>query len=148
LAVGSLFSFFLLFAMDMMGRGSKNPYLGILSYLVSPAFLILGLAMIFLGAWHQHRSRMRGQVSRPLSFAIDLARPRDRWMLIWFGVGSLGFMLLSAVGSYQTFQYTESVSFCGEVCHTLALPASRARMSRSRTKRLTRTFPTISHRPS
>jgi hypothetical protein len=32
------------------------------------------------------------------------------------------FLMLTAVGSYQTFQYSESVQFCGEVCHTVMEP--------------------------
>ena len=54
--------------------------------------------------------------------AIDLSRPRDRWTLIWFSVGTVAFLLLTAVGSYQTFHYTESCQFCGEVCHTVMQP--------------------------
>jgi nitrate/TMAO reductase-like tetraheme cytochrome c subunit len=121
-AVGSLFAFILLFSMDMMWKGEKNPYLGILSYLIAPGFLILGLALVLAGAWNQHRTRARVPYAPPPRFAIDLSRPRDRWTLIWFGVGTLGFMLLTAVGSYQTFHYTESVAFCGEVCHKVMEP--------------------------
>ena len=38
LASGSLFAFFLLFALDLMGKGKGNPYLGILCYVVAPSF--------------------------------------------------------------------------------------------------------------
>jgi nitrate/TMAO reductase-like tetraheme cytochrome c subunit len=54
--------------------------------------------------------------------AIDLARPRDRRILGWFLAGTMTFLMLTAVGSYQTYQYTESVQFCGEVCHTVMQP--------------------------
>ncbi len=121
-AMGSLFAFILLFALDVMGQGQKNPYLGILSYLVAPGFLFFGLALILAGAWNQRRNKGRVPYAPPPRFAIDLSRPRDRWVLIWFGAGTLGFILLTAVGSYQTFHYTESVTFCGEVCHTVMQP--------------------------
>jgi nitrate/TMAO reductase-like tetraheme cytochrome c subunit len=121
-AVGSLFAFAFLFTMDLLGGGQKNPYLGILAYLVAPAFLIIGLALILGGAWNQRRNTGRIPYAPPPRFAIDLSRPRDRWVFIWFGAGALGFMLLTAVGSYQTFQYTESVTFCGAVCHTVMEP--------------------------
>lgn len=120
IAGGSLFAFLLLFAMDLFGAGAKNPYLGILSYLVAPGFLVLGLTLVLGGAWYQYRRG--GAPGQRRRMTIDLARPRHRWTLTWFGVGTLGFLLLTAIGSYQTYQYTESVEFCGQVCHTVMQP--------------------------
>ena len=39
-----------------------------------------------------------------------------------FLVGAVLFLLLSAVGSYNSYQFTESVQFCGETCHTVMKP--------------------------
>ena len=36
--------------------------------------------------------------------------------------GAVLFLLLSAVGSYNSYQFTESVQFCGETCHTVMKP--------------------------
>jgi hypothetical protein len=38
--LGSIFAFLMLFIVDMM-KGSANPYVGILTYLVAPAFSTL-----------------------------------------------------------------------------------------------------------
>ena len=122
IAAGSLFAFLFLLTLDLVGKGERNPYLGILCYLVAPAFLILGLALVIGGAWHQHHAQTRTPAAPLPRLAIDLARPRDRWTLIWFAVGTVAFLLLTAVGSYQTFHYTESPSFCGEVCHKVMEP--------------------------
>ena len=55
IAIGSLFSFLLLFILDAAAH-LANPYLGILTYLVAPGFLITGLFLILLGAlWQRHR---------------------------------------------------------------------------------------------
>ena len=43
-AIGGLFAFVFLVAIDTFAR-ETNPYVGILTYLVAPAFLILGLAL-------------------------------------------------------------------------------------------------------
>src|SRR6185295_7121108 len=48
--------------------------------------------------------------------------PRDRKMMGLFLTGSVLFLLLSAVGSYHTYQFTESVQFCGQACHTVMKP--------------------------
>ena len=118
--VGSLFSFLLLLLLDAMAHFA-NPYIGILTYLVAPAFLVLGFMLALLGAWLRHR-----QVVRTLGpFAplrIDLTRPRDRRTLGLFLVGSVAFLLVSAVGSYQSYHYTESVQFCGQACHGVMKP--------------------------
>lgn len=122
IAGGSLFAFILLFLFDVLGGGTRNPYVGILCYLVAPGFLFLGLALVLGGAWVQHRGRAARRPGRAPRLTIDLSRPRDRWTLIWFGIGTLGFLMLTAVGSYQTYHYTESVQFCGQVCHTVMQP--------------------------
>ncbi len=58
-AAGSLFAFLLLLTLDLTGRGAKNPYLGILTYLVAPGFLFLGLILVLGGAWHENRRRVK-----------------------------------------------------------------------------------------
>jgi nitrate/TMAO reductase-like tetraheme cytochrome c subunit len=118
-AVGSLFSFLLLFILDWAAH-IANPYIGILTYLVAPGFLILGLILTAAGALlHRHRLRTRGPLP---AFQIDLSRPRDRRVLGMFIGGSVGFLFISAVGSYKTYQFTESVQFCGQACHTVMKP--------------------------
>ncbi len=122
IACGSFFAFVLLFAIDQFGFGEKNPYIGILSYLVAPGFLFLGLVLVLAGAWLQRRHFARDPAAPPPRLAIDLSRARDRWMLLWFGVGTLVFLLCTALGSYNTYQFTESVQFCGQVCHAVMKP--------------------------
>ena len=119
-AIGSLFSFFLLVMLDAIGH-SSNPYLSILTWMVAPAFLIAGLALVFLGIVRA-RKRFKGAGSFVATLQIDLSRPRDRRILIGFSAGSLAFIMLSAVGSYNAFNFTESVQFCGATCHTVMKP--------------------------
>src|ERR1035438_3178178 len=118
--VGSLFSFFLLLLLDALAHFA-NPYVGILTYLVAPAFLVMGLLLALLGAFLRHRRILR--TSGPLPpLRIDLTRPRDRRLLGFFLAGSVLFLLISALGSYQTYHFTESVQFCGQACHGVMKP--------------------------
>jgi len=121
LAVGALFSFALLVWMDLTGS-DKNPYLGIFTYLVAPGFLIAGLATIFFGAWAQRRWAIKHAATMPDKWRLDFTNPAQRRLLILFGIGGVGFLLLSAFGSYQTYHYAESNQFCGQVCHTAMNP--------------------------
>src|SRR4051812_37927001 len=121
IAIGALFSFALLAWIDFT-KDAKNPYLGILTYLVAPGFLIAGLGLAFFGAWAQRRWRIKHAATMPDKWRLDFSNPAQRRMMILFGAGAVGFIMLSAFGSYQTYHYSESVQFCGEVCHRAMNP--------------------------
>jgi hypothetical protein len=121
LAVGALFSFALLVWMDFT-QGDKNPYLGIFTYIVAPGFLIAGIALAIFGAWAQRRWAIKHAATAPDKWRLDFSSVRQRRLLVLFGSGTVGFVMLSAFGSYQTYHYAESVQFCGEVCHLAMNP--------------------------
>src|SRR6266699_3280853 len=95
--VGALFSFTLLVWMDFT-QGDRNPYLGILTYLVAPAFLIAGLVCVFAGAWAQRRWAIR-HAAVPDKWRLDFSDRRQRRNLVLFGGGAVVFVMLSAFGS-------------------------------------------------
>ena len=115
MAVGSVFAFLLLFAIELFLPRS-NPYMGILVYVVAPLCFFFGLVLILAGLWAQRRQKISGRLQ------IDLSRPRDRKLLAGFVLASLMFLLLTAFGSYQTYQYTDSIQFCGLACHVPMKP--------------------------
>ena len=116
----SVFAFVLLLFIDALSHFS-NPYLGILSYLVAPAFLFFGLFLLLLGAVLRRR-RMGKARGMTLTVRIDLSRARDRRILMMFVFSSVAFLLITALGSYHTYHYTESVQFCGLACHSVMKP--------------------------
>src|SRR5262245_20832537 len=101
LAASALFAFVLLFAIDLFAP-AKNPYVGILAYVVAPFFFSLGLALTLLGAILQRRAAHLEKKDRILQ--IDLSRKRNRRILALFAVGTVGFLFLTALGSYETYQ--------------------------------------------
>jgi len=120
IVIGSLFSVLFLFTMDMMSKGS-NPYLGILTYFVAPAFLISGLILTTIGALRE-RKKLGESIGFLPKMVVDLSRPRDRKIMGVFLTCSVLFLLISAIGSYHTYHFTESVTFCGQACHTVMKP--------------------------
>ena len=122
IGASSLFAFILLCVIDLLAVES-SPYLGILTYIISPTFLGLGLFLVFLG-WLIHRRRIARaeSVAAMPPLVIDLSRSRDRILLFSFVVCSAGFLLLTAIGSYESYHVTKSVKFCGETCHTVMEP--------------------------
>ena len=121
IAAGALFSFALLVWMDFTKSGG-NPYLGIFTYIVAPIFLIAGLGMVFFGAWAQRRWMIKHAATVPDKWRLDFTNPKQRFRIILFGCATLLFIMLSAFGSYQTYHYSESTAFCGQVCHSAMNP--------------------------
>jgi hypothetical protein len=118
--IGALFSFVQLVIMDTVAHFS-NPYISILTWMVVPAFLIFGLLLTLIGNLRERRRR-KGGGSLMSTIQVDLSRPRDRRNMAIFLSGAVVFLLLSAVGSYNAYQFTDSVQFCGETCHTVMKP--------------------------
>src|SRR4051794_24853376 len=92
LAMASLFCFILLFLLDSFSHFA-NPYIGLLTYLVSPSFLFIGLAMTVTGLlWRRWRIKKSGGAVP--KFQIDLSRSKDRRILGVFLAGSAVFLLI------------------------------------------------------
>ena len=80
--IGSLFSFLLLLLLDALAHYA-NPYIGILTFLVAPGFLVIGLFLALFGAFLRHRRVVKTTGPLP-PIRIDLTRPRDRRLLSFF----------------------------------------------------------------
>ncbi len=122
LAACSFFAVACLIALDFY-QGFNNPYMGILTYLVAPAFLSAGLILISVGALLERRRRRQlapGEI--PAHPRIDFNIPRQRNAFIIVTVVTFVFLLFTALGTYQTYHFTESVQFCGQTCHTVMEP--------------------------
>ena len=65
---------------------------------------------------------------------IDFKDPRYRNAAAVFVIGTIVLMLLTAVGSYEAYHYTESVEFCGQVCHRVMKPEYVTYMNSSHAK--------------
>jgi hypothetical protein len=98
---------------------NPNPYLGILTYMVMRAFLILGLLLVVVGIVVERRRRVQGLSDASRFPKIDLNNPSQRSSVAFVLSFLVIFALLSAVGSFKAYKATESVSFCGQSCHAL-----------------------------
>jgi nitrate/TMAO reductase-like tetraheme cytochrome c subunit len=122
IALVSFFMIVFLFVISLtLSQG--NAYLGIVIYIALPTVLVIGLLLIPLGMWLNHkREKKRAEVIKRGFPVIDFNDVRHRNAFLIFAVGSAVFLLASAVGSYEAFHYTESVEFCGTVCHSVMEP--------------------------
>lgn len=112
---------FLFIASTFFAQGS--PYLGIFDLMVLPGVLIFGLVLIPLGMYLTVRkSRLRKEAISTRWLVIDLNNHRHRNAVMVFIVGTIVFLILSGIGSYEAYHITESVEFCGLTCHKVMAP--------------------------
>jgi nitrate/TMAO reductase-like tetraheme cytochrome c subunit len=105
-----------LFLIDVMSA-HPNAYVGILGYMIMPGFLVTGLLMIPIGMFWERRRQ--GQPSLP---TLDFNSPAQRSSMAFVLSFVVVFLMLSAAGSYRAYEFTDSVQFCGELCHTVMHP--------------------------
>jgi len=122
IAIASFVGIVFLFVIEMMARRS-TPYLGMFTFIIFPAIMIMGLITIGVGMLIERRRRHKMAPSMIAQYPrIDFNNPKQRRMISIFVVFTFLFLFISSVGSYQAFEYTESNSFCGQLCHTVMNP--------------------------
>jgi nitrate/TMAO reductase-like tetraheme cytochrome c subunit len=122
IVIAAVVSILLLILIELT-QASNNPYLGIITYVVLPGFLVFGLLVILIGMLFERRRRRRSPDSEiPPYPKIDLNDPGQRRLAIVLHTFSFIFVCASAFGSYRAYEYTESVEFCGQACHTVMKP--------------------------
>ncbi|MFP5211191.1 MAG: NapC/NirT family cytochrome c [Acidobacteriota bacterium] len=106
-------------AAQLLGRGTANPYLGIIFSLILPALFILGLILIPIGLFHRRTVLQKaGQI--PAEFPkIDLNDRVFRHGLDIVFVASILNLLVVAMASYRGATYMDSPRFCGQSCHVM-----------------------------
>jgi hypothetical protein len=120
IATAAFVMFLILFAMEVMGH-EGGPYLGILSYVLPPLLVVLGLLLIPIGVWRRKKREARGEAEPPLPI-IDFNKASTRRSLAIYGLLALVGVIVLAVGSVKSVEYMESVQFCGTACHTVMQP--------------------------
>lgn len=103
--------------------GVKNVWLELTTYLILPALLILGLLLIPFGIWKRRRKvYFEAEGVYPALPKIDLAEPHTIKLLAIITLCSTVFATVVAVSTVKGFEFTESPSFCGQLCHTVMEP--------------------------
>ena len=101
----------------------KSPYLGIFTWVIFPSFLAIGIFVFVLGIVLERRRRVRlghAEITPYPRIDFNLAKTREMFMVVL--VAAAFFIMLSAVGSYEAYEYSDTVQFCGQVCHKVMNP--------------------------
>jgi hypothetical protein len=118
IAVNSTILILALFIQSLF-TAHPNPYNGIFAYIVLPVILVVGLLLIPFGMILRRRKTAATEGKWPV---LDLNNAHSRQSLIVISIFTFLFLIVSAMGSYEAFNYTESVDFCGKLCHQVMEP--------------------------
>jgi len=120
IAIVALGNILYLFFIDLTSP-HPSPYVGILAYMVAPAFLALGIALIIFGAFYA-RHRQLTSAGVPTYLRFDFSDPAQRGAVSFFLAFIVVFVGMSVVGSYKAYTFTDSIGFCGQLCHSVMNP--------------------------
>ncbi len=98
-------------------------YLGLFIYMALPALMIIGLILIPVGMLiNLKKNATKEGYKKRRKPTIDLNDKRHQNAFVIFIFSTLIFLFLTSIGSYEAFHYTESVQFCGTLCHKVMDP--------------------------
>jgi nitrate/TMAO reductase-like tetraheme cytochrome c subunit len=118
ISIISLFMIIFLFAISFFLEQGGS-YLGLVIYIIIPAFLVAGLILIPIGMLKNFKKEKVEEKKLPY---LDLNNISHRNAFLIFISGTIIFLFISALGSYEAFHYTESTEFCGKLCHSVMQP--------------------------
>ncbi len=100
----------------------RHPYLGLLTFMALPAVFFTGLILIPAGIiLRRRREHHRGLF--PASFPpLDLQNVELRRLLTFVGVITAVNVMIGGQLTYSGMNYVDSVTFCGQTCHTVMQP--------------------------
>jgi nitrate/TMAO reductase-like tetraheme cytochrome c subunit len=106
-----------------------KPYMGILTLIILPGILLIGVFLILFGIIRERNRIKKGLLRRSKLLIINFNDPKQRRMIFAFSVGTLLLMFFSAFGSFKAYEYTETDEFCGLLCHEVMAPEYTAYLS-------------------
>lgn len=123
-AVMVVFNIGLIIFLTIIDILSKHPsaYAGIIIFLVLPVFILIGVILIVAGIIRERKRQAAGLPTEHRLLVLDFNDQRQRKIVTLVGSGFIFLCLLYAFASYKAYEYVESETFCGLVCHTVMGP--------------------------
>jgi nitrate/TMAO reductase-like tetraheme cytochrome c subunit len=106
-----------------------KPYMGIITFIILPIFLLIGIFLLVFGMLRERRRVEKGILRKKRFLVIDFNDPKQRRMITSFSIGAILLLFFSAFGSYKAYEYSDSDEFCGEICHEVMAPEYTAYLS-------------------
>ena len=122
LTTASALLFVVAFFVDLFGL-HRNPYFGMVAFLVLPAGFVAGLLLIPAGMARERQRLARGLApSQWVWGRIDLNDEHHRRVVGVVAVLTVVNLAVVGIAGYKGVGYMDSIAFCGTVCHTVMSP--------------------------
>ena len=124
--------FLLLLTLEFVGL-ITNPYAGLLVFIAVPFVFVIGLLLIPIGIWRQHRRVAAGY--EPDAWpVIDLRLPRTRSVILGVALLTIVNIFIVSLAALGSVHHMESTEFCGQTCHTTMEPEWKAHQASPHSK--------------
>ncbi len=119
-AIIILFNIGLMIFLAIIAMVSKHPkpYADLIIFIALPIIIFFGLVLVVVGIVRERRRLRDGGVIEQRFPLIDFNNPKHRTLVLVFSCGFLIMSLLYAFAGFKTYEYTESDTFCGVICHS------------------------------
>ena len=127
-AVVAVFNLGLMVFLVIVEMVTKHPkaYADVIIFVILPTIVFCGLALIVIGIVRERRRQKAGELPEERLPVINFNNPKHRTMAAVLGSGFVLISLFYAFASYQAYDYVESDTFCGKLCHSVMGPESTA----------------------
>ena len=103
-----------------------HPYADIIIWLILPMLVLLGIVLIIIGIRRERRKEREGAQAEHRFLIIDFNDPKHRKTVFVLLTGFLLLSMLYAFAGYKAYEFTESETFCGMMCHRVMGPEYRS----------------------
>ncbi|MGH9220911.1 MAG: NapC/NirT family cytochrome c [Vicinamibacterales bacterium] len=124
--------FLLLLTLEFTGQ-LTNPYAGLLVFVSVPFAFLIGLLLIPLGIWRQHRRVAAGYAPDEWP-VIDLRLPRTRSVILGVALLTIVNVFIVSLAALGSVHHMETTEFCGQTCHTTMEPEWKAHQASPHSK--------------
>jgi len=122
IAGGGILLILFAIALDFSAK-RPSPYLGIFTYMIFPTIFGFGVLLFLYGMRRESLRRRKSGSDVALPYPrLDLNDPVHRRRFSYVVLGGTFIAILMTFVTYNAFLYTESVQFCGTLCHTVMKP--------------------------
>jgi nitrate/TMAO reductase-like tetraheme cytochrome c subunit len=114
---------FVFFGLIELFADEVHPYFGLFHFLVLPPLGMVGALLVFAGYLREKRKRRLAEEDGEEWIRLDVTRTRvQQRLLLVSGLFSGVLVFVVAIGGYKAHEFTDSVTFCGELCHVVMEP--------------------------
>jgi hypothetical protein len=122
IVIANLALIILLFIISLIFDLSDS-FVGVFIYLILPGFLLMGLIVMLIGMIVRKKKLVNAPEAEKARMPIVNLNEKDtRKAFVVFTIGTVVVLFLATYSGFEAYHYSESVKFCGTLCHEVMEP--------------------------